>query len=1058
MVKITKIITVVAVVFVAQILHADPISFNRDVRPILSSKCLHCHGPEIKSRKAKLRLDDEVSAIEIRKGIQAIKPGDLNASELWHRINSKDPDDQMPPPESKKEITTKEIAILKAWIEQGAKYEGHWAFIAPKLPAEPKVNNSKWPRNKIDHFILSRLEKEGIQPSPHADRRTLIRRLSLDITGLPPTPIQLKSFLEDKDPKAYEKVVDRLLSSDEYAERMALVWMDAARYGDTSVFHDDGPRDMWPWRDWVLHAYKNNMPFDQFTIEQLAGDLLPEANVQQKIASGFNRNHATTDEGGAIAEEYRVEYVVDRVKTTSNVWMGLTMECSQCHSHKYDPISQEEYYNFYAFYNNNADPGMQTRRGNQTPVVNVISREHAKKEAEVKKKNTELAKKLEARKKEAEKPFEQWSEEQFLNAGNNDKPVEPAGIVAHLPLDSFDKNLTTDLVRDKGENRLHGKAKAVAVAKFGGGLKIEGNGFVEVKGFGDLEWNRPFSYGCWVRAPNGNQNGCILGKMDEGNNYRGYDLWLQNGQPGAHIVNKWQENAVKVVSNKKITAKKWQHIFVTYNGSGSAAGTRVYLNGEKQAHKVEADGLNASIITDKPLRIGRRFNTSQANGVEIDDVRFYDRELTDAEVKALSGSDPIGPLVAIAPAERTPKQTNILFEHYLNTLDQPYRKIVEQRRKNDAELASMKKSKVTSMIMGDNPANKIRKTYVLMRGQYNSPDKEKVIEPGTPAFLPPMAEDSPRNRLGMAKWLVSKEHPLTARVAVNRYWQTIFGKGIVTTPGDFGSQGAWPSHPELLDWLAKDFIDNQWNVKRTIKQILMSSTYRQTSNFRTELKDKDPANRLMARAPRFRVMGEFVRDSALSVSGLLVKQFGGQGVRPYQPPGLWNEVSLNGGRRFVREKGEKLYRRSMYTYWRRSSPQPALTAFDTPSREKCVLERQRTNTPMQALVVLNDEQFVEAARHFAKRILKEGGKDFKSRLDHAFILTTSRPADELRQEVLKATLDEQQAIFKKEPKRATDLLSVGESKRDETIEASEHAAWTILASMILNLDENLNRE
>jgi hypothetical protein len=1036
----------------------EVVKFNRDVQPILSSKCYQCHGPSEKSRKAKLRFDKEESAFAERDGVRTIVAGDLKASELWHRINESDADEVMPPPESKKELSRNEIAILKKWIEQGAKWEGHWSFASVNKPELPKVKNASWPANPIDRFILATLEAKGLQPSSEANGRTLIRRLNFDITGLPPTPEEVKAFLDDKSERAYETLVDRLLASEAYAERMSLVWMDAARYGDTSVFHDDGPRTMWPWRDWVLRAYRDNMPFDQFTIEQLAGDLLPEASVDQKVASGFNRNHATTDEGGVIAEEYRVEYVVDRVKTTGNVWMGLTLECAQCHSHKYDPISQEEYYQFYAFYNNNADPGMQTRKGNQAPVVNVTNPDDAKKKIEIDKKSNELAKKLDSRKKDAKTSFDQWSEEQFLEVVDKGKkkPLEPGGLVAHLPLDSFEKNLTRDLVREKGENRLQGKAKAIPAGKFGGGLKIEGNGFLEVKGFGDFEWNRPFSYGCWVKAPNSNQNGCILGKMDEGNNFRGYDLWLQGGAPGAHIINKWQDNAVKVVGKKKIAAKKWQHIFVTYNGSGSAAGTRVYLNGEKLDHNIEADGLNASIVTDKPLRLGRRFNSAQANGLEIDDVRFYDRELTDAEVKTLSGSDPIGPLLGIASADRTPAQTKTLFEHYLNSLDKPYKGLVDQRRKLDTQLAGLKKTKITSMVMGDNA--KRRATYLLMRGQYSSPKKDKEIEPGTPVFLPEMSKGLPKNRLGMAKWLMDPAHPLTARVTANRHWQTIFSQGLVDTPSDFGSQGNRPTHPDLLDWLAADLRDNGWNVKRAIKQMVMSVTYRQSSTTSSKHKELDPLNQFLARAPRFRLMGEFVRDNALSISGLLNKQFGGPGVKPYQPPGLWVEVSLSGGRRFVADKAEKLYRRSMYTYWKRSSPQPALMAFDTPSREKCVLKRQRTNTPMQALITLNDEQFVEASRVFAERILKSSRTDFKDRLDYAFELATSRPSDDLRRNVLKSTYDEQHALFTKEPERAKQLLAVGDSKPDASIDPVEHATWTLLASMILNLDETLNRE
>ena len=1034
------------------------VRFNRDIRPILSSKCFHCHGPSEKSRKAQLRLDIEDSALSARDGVRAIAPGNLDDSEMWHRILSDDPEEMMPPPESKKPMTNEEISLFKSWIADGAKWEDHWSFAPIKQPALPEVSNLNWCRNPIDRFVLRNLDKRGLKPSPEADRRTLARRLFLDLTGLPPSPSEINAFVNDQSPDALERLVDRLLASDGYAERMTLVWMDAARYGDTSVFHDDGPRTMWPWRDWVLNAYKNNMPFDQFTVEQLAGDLLPESTVEQKIASGFNRNHATTDEGGVIAEEFRVEYVVDRVKTTANVWMGLTMECAQCHSHMYDPISQEEYYRFYAFYNNNADPGMQTRRGNQAPVVNVESSEQKKKKAELEKKSEEVAKKQNARRKEAQKAFEDWSEEQFLTAGEKKTPIAPSGLISHLPLDNFEKNLTPDIARNTTDCRLHGKAKPIGNAKFNGGLKIEGNGFVEIKGFKDPSWNKPFSYGCWVKTSNGNQNGAVFAKMNEGNSYRGFDLWLQGGKPGAHIIHKWQDNAVKVVGKKKVAAKKWQHVFITYDGSGRAAGTRVYLNGEKLDHTVEADGLTATIATDKPLRLGRRFSTSITNGVEIDDVRFYDRELTSVEVQSLFGSDTITPLLAIASGDRTPAQTKTLFDHYLNSIDKPYQALGKEKDKINGELASLSKTKITSMIMADNPANKMRKTFLLMRGQYSSPDKSKEFEPDTPSFLPPMKEDLPKTRLGLAKWIIDPQHPLTARVAANRHWQTIFGRGLTNTPSDFGSQGNWPTHPDLINWLAADFRKNGWNVKRAIKQMVTSATYRQSSVTLNEHLEKDPVNLYHARAPRFRMMGEFVRDNALAISGLLKREFGGAGVKPYQPPGLWVEVSLSGGRKFIRDKGEKLYRRSMYTYWKRSAPQPALMAFDTPTREVCVLQRQRTNTPMQALVTLNDDQFVEAARHFARRILSSGKKTFPEKLNFAFEWATGRPADQLRIDVLKEFYDKQSKVFKDDPKKADELLSVGESPRDEKLDPYDHATWTLLASIILNLDETLNRE
>ena len=761
---------------------AGEVSFNRDIRSILSSKCFFCHGPSEKSRKANLRLDLSEEAFPT-----AFVKGSLEDSEAWHRIISNDEDDIMPPPEFKKELTEVEINTIKQWIEEGAKWEEHWAYLPVTKPNND--TESTWVINSIDKFILYELKKQDLVPSTEADKRTLIRRLYLDLTGLPPTIKDIDNFLNNKSTNTYEQLVDKLLASEAYAERMTLVWMDAARYGDTSVFHDDGPRTMWPWRDWVLNAYKSNMPFDQFSLEQLAGDLLPNATLSQKIASGFNRNHATTDEGGVIPEEFRVEYVVDRVKTTGNVWMGLTMECAQCHDHKYDPISQKEYYQFYAFYNNNADPGMQTRNGNTAPMLEIYP-DHPKRRADLKNK-----------------------------------------------------------------------------------IKTEGNTLIA-------------------------------------------------------------------------------NLFINPAVVGRAS---------REGHKLK------------------------------------------------------------------------------NELDE------------------LNKLKTTSMIMGDNTSDKMRKTYVLMRGQYASPDKSKEIYPDTPKFLPPMKAGLPKNRLGLAKWLVDKDNPLTARVTVNRHWQTIFGSALVSTPGDFGSQGAWPSNMNLLNYLAADFVENNFDVKRSIKQMVMSATYRQSSVTIPIHMEKDPTNLYYARAPRFRLLGEFVRDNALSISGLLNTTVGGASVKPYQPEGLWNEVSLNGDRRFVRDDGEKLYRKSMYTYWKRSAPHPGMLAFDAPTRETCTIQRQNTNTPMQALVTLNDEQFVEASRAFAEKILVSNNSTFENKLDFAFETATGRPADNIRKNVFTELYNYQKKIFDTEPQRATDLLSIGDHKSN-MLDKAEHATWTILASTILNLDETLNRE
>ncbi|MBL67838.1 MAG: hypothetical protein CMO74_05210 [Verrucomicrobiales bacterium] len=1024
----------------------DKVEFNRDIRPILSNNCFLCHGPDKGRRKGGLRLDLEAEAKK-----EVLVPGKIQESELWARITSIDPDERMPPAKAKKDLKPRQIALIKKWIEQGAKYEGHWAFNPPKQPTLPKVK-TQWGINPIDRFILAKLEAEGLKPSPEAAKEILVRRVTFDLTGLPPTLAEVDAFINDKSPNAYEKVVDRLLASKAYAERMTLHWMDVARYGDSSVHHADGPRTMWPWRDWVINAYDTNKSFKEFTTEQLAGDLIPNATVDQKVATGFNRNHGTTDEGGLIVEEYRVEYVVDRVKTTGNVFLGLSVECAQCHSHKYDPISQKEYYKFFAFFNNNADSGKQTRGGNAPPMVNVISKHDLAKQNAAQAKLKAVENKLSERRKNSTADFTKWTTEA---AKTVDEPAkEPSGLFAHITLDEFKDRKTTDSENKGNEAKWEGNGKTVS-GKFGGAFRVEGNGFVNVKGIKPPEWNQEFSYGCWVKPDAGNANGALFSKMNEGNAYRGFDLWLQQGAPGAHIINKWQDNAVKVVGKEKVKAKQWSHVFVTYDGKGKAAGTKVYINGKLVAHNVEADGLNGTIQTPRDFRIGRRFNSAQANNIEIDDVRLYNRALTPSEVAALAGNNPIAPILAIAPGKRDKKQNATLFNHYLNNIDEEYQKLTAEKRGAEAELASIGKTKITSMVMGDR--SQMRPTYLLERGHYEHPDKEETIQPGVPDFLPPMPKDAPSNRLGLAQWLTLPNHPLTARVAVNRYWSLLFGRGIVKSVSDFGTQGEWPSHPALLDWLALDFVRNNWNIKGSIKQIVMSATYRQSSRLTRELYLKDPGNVLLARGPRFRLQGEFVRDNALAVSGLLVDKVGGASVKPYQPPGLWNEVSLSGNVRFRQDTGEGLYRKSMYTYWKRSAPAPSMTIFDAPTREKCMVERPRTNTPLQALVTMNDPQFVEAARHLAERIMTEGGKTIQSRVQFGYRTVTARAPKPLAGKILASAFREELENFKKDPNKAKALLGVGDSKRNETLDAAEHAAWTIVASMLLNLDEVITR-
>ncbi|WP_231741993.1 DUF1553 domain-containing protein [Stieleria varia] len=1036
-------------------LSADEIDFNRDVRQILSDNCFLCHGPAESTRAAGLRLDLRDAAIDSG----AIQPGAAHSSELVARIFSDDADAVMPPPESNKTLTTEQKDLLKEWIEQGAEYQDHWAFVAPKKSVE-RVSG-----NPVDHFVRQRLVNTPLSISETADPRTLIRRVTFDLTGVPPSIDDVDAFLSDIQARglelAYERVVDRLLASHAYGERMTLAWLDAARYGDTSVMHADGPRDMWPWRDWVIHAYNSNMPFDQFTTEQLAGDLIPDATTEQKIASGFNRNHATSDEGGAFAEELRVEYVVDRVATTSTVWLGLTMECAQCHDHKYDPISQKEYYQFFAYFNNTADPGMQTRNGNQTPTVEVDSDFVASAYMQERQlKREQLSEKLETQQRSLEKyvssveeKFNAWAKEETQKAQAAGKPTDIPGLVQWFAFDTSANNELTNGITGSSATLESGKFELVD-RDGGKALKLNGSSnYVLNEESTQLAHNQPFSFAAWMKY-DGKSGGAVFSKMDVNNAYRGYDLWVQGRNVGTHIISKWQDDAIKVVSKDELKIDTWQHVVVTYDGEMKAAGVKVYIDGKLSENQIEADSLKNTIDTTAAFKIGSRSAGANWKG-EVDDIRIYNRELSPEEV-ALAKDSVINGILNTAKENRTAEQNETLKTFYLANHDAEYQKQRKAIDKSAKELGDFEATRLTSMIMTDNPPNKMRMTYVLDRGQYDSPREDESVTVGVPKALPALPEDAPANRLGLAQWLTDPQHPLTARVAINRYWTLLFGNGLVRSAGDFGAQGMPPTHPELLDWLAVDFVESGWDVKRMMKTIVMSETYRQSSRRSEAQAQHDPENLLLSRSPRFRLQGEFIRDSALAIGGLLVDEVGGPGVKPYQPPNIWNEVSLNGGLRYNQDSGRNLYRKSMYTYWKRSAPMPNMLIFDAPSREKCVVKRARTNTPLQALVTLNDPQFVEAARAFAQRIITTK-QSATERIDLAYQLTTSRPATQREQQILAGILERELARFAANPDAAQQFLSVGQWKRDESLDPIEHAAWTVIAQMILNLDEALTR-
>lgn len=1039
---------------------ADEIDFSTQIRPILSKNCYFCHGPDSQNREADLRLDTYEGATE-----SAIDPGDLANSEFLYRLTAEDEDERMPPPDSHKSLTAEEIDLLTRWVKAGAPYEKHWAFVPPGEREIPETDASKkWAKSPIDHFIHARLSRAGLAPSREATPQQLIRRLSFDLNGLPPTPGDVARFVAayQKSPdQAVEELVDRLLASEHFGERMTLAWMDAARYGDTSVMHADGNREMWRWRDWVMDAYHHNKPFSDFLREQLAGDLVPNATFEQKVATGFNRNNATSDEGGAFPEELRVEYTIDRVATTSNVFLGLSVECAQCHDHKYDPISQKEYYGLFAFFNNAADPGMQTRKGNEKPLVEFVVGGDQERAAEIDRQIKEVTARLDTHAKQIADSTNRWTE----TADTDEIAIaEPPGLTHHFALDLKEgDNSLEDLVTGS-KSEPFSEEPPEPFNRFGTpAVRFTGKDPVVVKGPNQphLDVGQPFAVSYWIRTENETTSGAIAARINRLQKFRGWDVWLENDRPGIHLVDTWPTAAIKVVTSQPLTESRWNHVVITYDGKRKARGVSIFVNGKKVPTTTAKDTLKpgSKNTPTTNLHLSSRLNRESLITVGLDDLRFYDRVLASHEISQLDNRELTLALNA-PPGKRTPKQTETLTRYYLRNVDPEGRDLHEQLTQLNADrAAAMKGSRnYSSMIMGDLPPDKMRMTYVLNRGQYDSPKKEEVIRPDVPAVFPRLPEGSPASRLGLADWFLREDHPLTARVAVNRYWALLFGSGIVSTVTDFGNQGSPPTHQALLDWMALDFRKNGWDIKRTIRQIVTSATYRQSSAVDLRLLARDPQNLLLARAPRFRLQGEFIRDAALSVSGLLVDRKGGPGTRPYQPPGLWKEVALANKAEFQQDHGDALYRKSIYIYWKRSAPHPAMTIFDAPSREKCVVQRQRTNTPLQALVTLNDVQFVEASRKLAGRALsQEGAGTFETRIAFLYRLCTSRDPEAHEIEVCRTVFDRQLRTFRGEPQRARAYLAHGESPLTPGLDPVEHAAWTVIANMILNLDETLTR-
>ena len=1001
------------------------IEFNRDVRPILSDKCFTCHGPDAVAKKIPLRLDSEAAAKRV------IAPGDPAASLLVRRITAA-PATRMPPQWSGLKLSDPEIETLKEWIAQGAKWEKHWSFLPPKRAPLPDVKDASWPRNAIDRFILARLEREGLKPSPEASRETLLRRVTLDLTGLPPTPAEIDAFLNDRSPNAYEKVVDRLLASPRYGERMAAPWLDAARYADSNGYQYDGERVMWRWRDWVIDAFNRNEPYDRFVLDQIAGDMLPKATVEQKIATGFNRNHRANTEDGIIPEEYAVEYVVDRVETTSAVFLGVTLGCARCHNHKYDPFTQKEFYQVFAYFNNVPELGRAMKYGNSPPLVAAPTAEQRRELDALDARIHEVEDFLRARQSATDAAERTW--ERKAEVGHWSPP--DAVALQTKPM--------------KGE-------PATRPGRVGQAWSFDGQVYLDAGQAGAFDIDDRFTLAAWIRpdAP----DGAILSRMADNPRGRGYGVYLKGGKVHVHITSNYADDAIRVDTERSVTTGEWHHVAVTYTGSRMAEGIEVRIDGEPAKFKVELDTLyrpfrNAGRQFREPFRIGAGGGDKFRFRGLIDGVRVYARVLSELEIRALSLGEPVNTIARKPEAQRGEAERLAIRSYFVEHA------APAEIREASARLAALKLEREklertfpTVMVMAESPVPK--ETHLLIRGQYNRPGDK--VQPGVPAVLPPLPPGAPNNRLGFGEWLVDPGNPLTARVAVNRFWQMLFGIGIVKTTEDFGVQGEWPVHPELLDWLATEFVRTGWDVERMLKLMVTSAAYRQSSRETPELIERDPENRLLARGPRFRLRADMIRDAALFEAGLLKERTGGPSVKPYQPEGLWKELAMQ-DMEYVRSQSDDLYRRSLYTFWKRTIAPPMMVNFDAANRESCVVRANRTNTPLQALNLMNDVTFVEAARFIGQRMMREGGLDAASRLRYGFRLVVGRAPLASEEEVLRGSLAWHLDYFSGKPDAVTRYLEQGDSRADPGLDRRELAAYASVASLLLNLDEAVSKE
>jgi hypothetical protein len=1018
------------------------VDFSRDILPILSDKCFKCHGPDPGSRQADMRLDEPEGAFANRGGRFPIVPGKPQDSLVIKRINSKD--SPMPPPYSGKSLTPEEKVLIAKWIGEGAKYEKLWSFVPlPAKVAVPHVN-STWPRNDIDRFILSRLNQEGLKPSAPASRQRWLRRVTLDLTGLPPTESEINAFAGDTRSDAYERVVDRLLSSPHYGERLAVDWLDAARYSDSYGYQSDLLMPTWPYRDWVIKAFNENLPYNRFLIDQLAGDLLPNPSRDERLATAFNRLHRQSNEGGSIIAEFKNEYAVDRVDTFGTAVLGLTVGCARCHDHKFDPITEREYYQLYAYFNNIDEYGLVlSTEIVPTPSLLLPTDEQAKTLAAAKAADATAKASLTSAQSSDDSQYEAWL------ATKPTKPEIP-GVMGSFSLDS-EKGGKFANSAGTAECRQIGKLESVP-GHVGKAIEFDGDNGIAFKGLPGIERWDAFTWSFWLSDPRQKADVVLMhrtGGTDVG--FCGFDVSLEDGYLTARVMRHWPGNAVAVRTKQRLAKDRWQHLAWSWDGSGRASGLRVYIDGKPVETEVLADTLWKNINaygdlgpSDHDWSFAQRFRDAGFKGGKVEDVTFADRVLSPIEVKQLFDGNSLASALQ-NPAEHTAD----LRQYYDDAFSPAVRAAREQVKKSQMAVTNAENPIYEISVMQQ--AKKEIPAYDLARGAYDAPQNASTrVYPGVPKSLPPLIEPGPNNRLALARWATSPNHPLTARVVVNRLWQLVFGVGLVETTENLGMQGSQPTHPELLDYLARRFVNSGWNVKALLREMVLSSTYRQDSTSTQKLNKIDPDNQLYARGPGRRLSAEMIRDVAIAAAGLLNDKVGGAPVNPYQPAGIWTENNTMTNA-FVQSKGADLYRRSIYSTWKRTTPVPSMMLFDATSREACVVRRPATDTPLQALVLLNDVQFVEAARVLAEHVLKEPADD-AGRIRSAFVRLAGRAPDASEASILLRTLKEQRGVFAADPKSADKLIHFGDSKPDAALNPVDLAAMTVVAQTILNSD------